>query len=329
MRVNRSLRRMVDSEPAPDRGDEYHFYQAVLAAWPAESEEAPVPDQAAAELVERLRAYMNKAIREGKLHTSWINPNEAYEAAVDGFVQRCLQGDGASKFLPLLVPFARRLARLGMVNSLAQLVLKLVSPGVSDVYQGGELWDLSLVDPDNRRPVDYGHRRALLRELEPLLAAGDVAGPGERDESAAVGALVDRWHDGRIKMFVTAAGLRLRRARPEVFLDGTYLPVAADGLGADHVVACAREHEGALVLAIVPRLLASAAPHAEVTGPEAWRDTRLRLPDAWRGRLFRSVLTGGVVKPIRTAHDTWLMTSRALAACPVALLWSDAAWSTE
>ncbi len=323
MRVNKPLRRMVDSEPAPDRGDEYHFYQALLAVWPAEPDDAPVPPTAPADLVERLRGYMNKAIREGKLHTSWINPNEAYEAAVDGFVQRSLEGDGASKFLPLLVPFARHLARLGMVNSLSQLVLKLVSPGVTDVFQGGELWDLSLVDPDNRRPVDYAHRRALLSGLAPLLAAADVARPAARDESAAVAALVDDWHDGRIKLLVTAAGLRLRRARPDVFLHGTYAPVAADGVAAEHVVACAREHDGACVLAVVPRLLASAASLTAVAGPEAWRDTRLRLPDAWRGRAFRSVLTGATIKPIRTAQETWLMTSQALAACPVGLLWSE------
>jgi (1->4)-alpha-D-glucan 1-alpha-D-glucosylmutase len=213
-----------------------------------------------------------------------------------------------------------------MVNSLAQLVLKLVSPGVADVYQGGELWDLSLVDPDNRRPVDYAHRRALLADLEPLLSAADVADPTDGDESAAVAALVDQWHDGRIKLFVTAAGLRLRRARPDVFLQGTYQPVIAEGLAADHIVACARELDGAIALAVVPRLLSSAAFHVPVAGPKAWRDTRLRLPDAWRGRAFRSVLTGGVVKPIRTAHDTWLMTSQALAACPVGLLWSAADW---
>jgi len=327
MRVNKSLRRMVDSEPAPDRGDEYHFYQALLTAWPAEAHDAPVTDHAPHDLVERLRGYMTKAIREGKLHTSWINPNEAYETAVDGFVQGALAGDGAAKFLPLFVPFARRLARLGMVNSLGQLVLKLAAPGVSDVYQGGELWDLSLCDPDNRRPVDYAHRRTLLSSLEPLLKAADVTSPTSRDESSAVAALVDGWHDGRIKLFVTAAGLRLRRARPDVFLGGTYQPLVADGVAADHIVSFARERDGAIALAVVPRLLVSAPSHLTVTGPEAWRDTRLRLPDAWRGRVFRSVLTGAVVKPIRTAQDAWLMTAQALASCPVALLWSETDWS--
>ena len=322
MRLNKNLRTTVDGAPAPDRGDEYHFYQALLATWPPAPEDAPSPDRAPDDLVGRLVGYMSKAIRESKLHTSWISPNDAYESAVTRFVERALAGDGAGRFVPALVPFARRVAKLGMVNSLAQLTLKLVSPGVPDFYQGTELWDLSLVDPDNRRPVDYAHRRALLDGLEPLLSKTGVFSTGPDDPPAGLAALLEDWHDGRIKLFVTASGLRLRRARPDLFHRGSYVPIAVDGTGEDHVVACARQWGSDVLLAVVPRLTTSGQFPGNATGEYLWRDTRLLLPDQWRNRAFRSVLTGAPVKPIRTAHGTWITMSQVLAAFPVALLWA-------
>jgi (1->4)-alpha-D-glucan 1-alpha-D-glucosylmutase len=327
MRINKGLRRLVDGEPSPDRGDEYHFYQALLAVWPPEAEHALVPERTPDALVERMRTYMNKAIREAKVHTSWVNPNHAYEEAASDFIQRVLVGEGAQRFLPAFVPFARRLAGLGMINSLAQLVLKLVSPGVPDFYQGTELWDLTLVDPDNRRAVDFGLRHTTLQSLEDLLRSTDVSVSTNAARSTEVAALVDAWPDGRIKMFVTAAGLRLRRAHPELFRDGGYRAIDATGFGAVHVVACAREHGSDLVVAVVPRLLTTAriSLRVDASATEGWQDTRLPLPDEWRGRIFRSVLTGARLKPIRTSQGTWLMASQALAGCPVALLWGEPA----
>ena len=157
MRINRSHRVVIDGEPAPDRNDEYRLYQALVGAWPAEVgsdrvSPAAASAEPAAEFVGRIQAYMLKAVRESKVHTSWLTPNEHYEDALARFVERVLTGGGAAKFLPAFLPFARRVAVLGMLNSLAQTTLKLGSPGVPDFYQGSELWDLSLVDPDNRRP---------------------------------------------------------------------------------------------------------------------------------------------------------------------------------
>jgi (1->4)-alpha-D-glucan 1-alpha-D-glucosylmutase len=320
MRMNRRLRTTVDGQPAPDRNDEYHFYQAFLAIWPPELDGTPVPERAPADLMERLRDYMRKAIRESKLHTSWINPNEAYEQAMDAFVERVLRGDGAAAFLAEAVPFARRLARDGVVNSMAQLTLKMVSPGVPDFYQGTELWDLSLVDPDNRRPVDYESRRAMLAALEPLLPA-DPSEVGEPARAPDLAPLVSAWPDGRLKLFVTTAGLRLRRSRPDLFLHGAYVPLVADGLHREHVVACAREHGADVVVAIVPRLLASVGITQEMAEDrDRWRDTRVRLPDRWGEWAWRSVLTGAPVKPMRTGREAWLMASQALDVLPVALL---------
>lgn len=327
MRLNRRLRTAVDGQPAPDRGDEYHFYQALLAVWPPEAEAAPVPERAHADLVDRVRDYMKKAIREAKLHTSWINPNHGYESAVDGFVERALAGDGATAFLASFVPFARRVARQGMVNSIAQLALKLVAPGVPDFYQGTELWDLTLVDPDNRRPVDYAARRSMLDHLEPLLARTDPASSVRDHASADLRALAADWHDGRLKMFITAAGLRLRRTRPDLFLHGRYMALAADGVRREHIVACGRQHGSDIVLAIAPRLLTSAGLAVDVVGAphDQWRDTRVNLPKEWRGRAWRSVLTGGIVPAMETEHDAWIMVPQAFEILPIALLLADPA----
>ena len=189
MRMNRTHRTIVDGEPAPDRNDEYRFYQALVGVWPLEISNPDLP--AAGEgvkgpldlgdLVERLRAYMLKAVKEAKRHTSWLTPNEEYERAVTSFVDRVLTGPGRAKFLSVFAPFARRVARIGMINGLAQVTLKIGSPGIPDFYQGAELWDLSLVDPDNRRPVDFAHRQCLLASVDQLLQhAGRRARTGSR-----------------------------------------------------------------------------------------------------------------------------------------------------
>jgi (1->4)-alpha-D-glucan 1-alpha-D-glucosylmutase len=320
LRLNAAHRTVVDSEPAPDRNDEYLFYQALAGAWPAEPASAPLPAAAPPEFIERAAAFMRKATKEAKVHTSWINPNAAYDDAVARYVQRTLGGKRAPRFLAAFVPFARRLARLGLVNSLAQLTLKIASPGVPDFYQGTELWDLSFVDPDNRRPVDYATRAAALQEAEPWLAGID------RGESARtyVGELLERWTDGRLKLFLTAAGLRARRAAPELFLDGEYLPLDAEGPGSRHLVAFARRLGPAVSLAIVPRL--TARFESGGTGPvgeQAWSTTRLPLPDALGAPTWRNLFTGEAVAAAASAAGATLALRDVLATCPVALLRAD------
>jgi (1->4)-alpha-D-glucan 1-alpha-D-glucosylmutase len=315
--ANASNRTKVEGEPAPDRNDEYLFYQALLAAWPAEPA-GPPPTAAPQDLIDRLRDYMTKALKEAKVHTSWINPNEAYDTAVAKFVQRALSGPRAGKFLGSFVPFQQRVARAGMVNSLAQVVLKLTSPGVPDTYQGTELWDLSLVDPDNRRPVDYDLRRKMLDELEPLLTAAE-------GRSAEVTALLEHWHDGRIKLFVTAAGLRLRRRLPDLFLHGDYLHPEVEGARADRVVALARLHSDAQVLAVVPRFTTQLLPPTQFlpVGPEVWQETQLLLPAelSWGAvQTYRNVLTGEQVQPVIQQDRAGILVADALRTCPVALL---------
>ncbi len=321
MRINRAAHVIVDSQPAPDRNDEQHAYQALLAIWPAgHPHGTPVPP----DLIARLGGYMLKAVREAKLHTSWVNPNLAYEAAMATFLERTLAGDHASEFLAAFGTFADRVAELGAINSLAQLVLKLASPGIPDFYQGTELWDLSLVDPDNRRAVDFGVRRQALASLASLFETG-AGSPGHPGPSIVpdecLSRLLTNWSDGAIKLFVTAVGLRLRRARPDLFLRGSYSPVAAVGWHAEHVVAFARQHEDAMIIAAVPRLPATLEPPE---GPPLlrgrWRDTRLRLPADAQGREFRNVMTGDIVKGFFTTGEHWLPVGRIFERFPVALL---------
>ncbi|MEZ5418000.1 MAG: malto-oligosyltrehalose synthase [Vicinamibacterales bacterium] len=323
--INAEHRTRIAGAWAPDARDQYLYYQTLLAAWPAGAfaPGTPVPP----DLVPRVSAYMHKAIKEAKLHTSWITPNEEYERATAAFVERTLTGRTAPEFLAAFLPFAGRVATAGMVNALAQLVLKLASPGIADVYQGTETWDTSLVDPDNRRPVDWQHRRHLLAAVEPLLARADVDapwpdGPEASDEIAGV---LASWPDGRIKMLVTAIGLRLRRARPRLFTDGAYLPLAVDGEHTRSVVTFARWAAPDCLVAVVPRLTAPLTDERRPLplGQETWDDTRVRVPSIAAGRRFRNLVTGAVLEPVTAGAAAYLHVGAVLAACPVALLWAE------
>jgi (1->4)-alpha-D-glucan 1-alpha-D-glucosylmutase len=321
MRINGRHRASVTAGAwAPDRNDEYLFYQTLVGVWPAERLDAPVPDRAEADLVDRVTAYMQKAVREAKVHTSWIDQNEAYGRAVARFIDQVLTGRNAGRFLRSFVPFQRRVARIAMHHGLSQVTLKIASPGVPDFYQGGELWDFNLVDPDNRRPVDFDRRRALLAQLRPLLESIDTGS-----------ATADRLHDlllhledARAKLFVTAAGLRARRARSEVFLDGGYVALPVTGPAADHVVAFARVHASGTVLTAVPRLVgALLAPGSAMLDPMVWQGTQLTLPDSVPGSAFRHMFTGARVEPSRTDGRATLDLQDLLQHWPVALLSSQ------
>ncbi len=279
-RVSAAQRTLVDGAAAPDRTDEYLFYQALLGAWP------PGAAVADAELVERLAAFAVKAAREAKRHTSWLSENAAYERALTGFVAGVLSGRAAARFLPLFLPFQARVAALGALNSLAQTVLKCVVPGVPDFYQGTELWDLSLVDPDNRRPVDYAVRARLLGELDAALAD-----PARR--ATLAGELLCTWPDGRIKLLLTTLALRLRREHAALFRDGDYTALEPRGRQAASAVGLARRLGDRAVVAVVPRLCAPlTAPEHPFPLAADWGDTTVALPDGLAGRPLRDVFTG-------------------------------------
>jgi (1->4)-alpha-D-glucan 1-alpha-D-glucosylmutase len=324
MRTNASARTTVDGEHAPDRNDEYLYYQTLIGTWPPELADAPIPQRAPDAYVERIQAYMRKALKEAKTHTSWVNENQPYERAVDAFVDATLRGSSARAYLAAFIPFQRRIARLGAINALAQLVLKLTSPGVVDLYQGTELWDLHLVDPDNRQPVDYIQRRAWLDAFLPALS-GDADGNSKLP--ALAGDLLARWPEGRIKMFALAALLRLRREAPELFLDGEYLPLRGlDEQSARHLVGFARRLGTRVAITIVPRFTSGlhTDPDAWPLGFEAWKSMHVDLPESL-GSLgeLRHVLTGATVRPVISGSERTLIAADLFKTLPVAVLVGD------
>lgn len=291
--LNRRARREPGEVAMPSGRDEYLFYQTLVGIWPvAETEDVPGPEMMAA-LRERLAAYMVKAAREAKTHTSWLNPDEDYENALTGFVDQVLAGSAATPFLRDLQSLVRRLERPGVCNALAQMVLRLTMPGVPDTYQGTEAWDDSLVDPDNRRPVDFSARRANLREFRRRRTA--------RDQEVFLQTLCASRSDGRIKHYLLWRLLYLRGENPEVFLKGSYVPLMIEGGQAVRVLAFARVLGDRIVLVAVPRLTSALEPaRACLPLAEAWGDTRVDLSglglDGDSGLNWWNALTGDRVR---------------------------------
>ncbi len=299
---NRRFRSDVGGVVVPDPNDEYLVYQTLVGAWPFDA-------TAQSAFRERLTNYLRKAMREAKRHTSWLSPNDDYESAVLRFVDAIL--DPRRPFLHLFTPFQARIAELGVYNSLAQLLIKITAPGVPDFYQGTELWDLALVDPDNRRPVDYAERREILTGVE-------TAHPAE---------LLEHRADGRVKMFVMVKALGERAANREIFEAGSYVPLSTWGDCREHVFAFARGRQQATAITVVPRLVAGLLGGRAVppVGGAVWRDTRIRLSEVNDSRLqwpgsFRNVMTGDVLVPRADAEGVWLDAAAVFDRFPAALL---------
>jgi (1->4)-alpha-D-glucan 1-alpha-D-glucosylmutase len=296
--LNAPCRTNLPTGPAPSTRDEVLFYQSLLAVWPLDAADA-------GSLVERLRAYAVKASREAKVETSWSDPSAEYEAALGAFIERALHAEDG-RFLAEVAAFAARLAPAGAVNGLAQVVLKAAAPGVPDFYQGTELWHLALVDPDNRRPVDFARRQDLLAALPP--ASPEAAAELLRD-----------WPGGRVKLHVTRPALAERARDPDLFLRGEYLPLTPAGEQADNLVAFARRLEGRWAIAIAPSWPLPALREGEAAiDADRWATVgpaHLRLPDGAPAS-WRHALTGAAF----TTQDGRLDLATLLAAFPVALL---------
>lgn len=329
---NRRKIRVANGEPVPDPNFEKLVYETLVGAWPLDEREVP-------EFMDRLEGYLIKATREAKVHTSWLEPNPAYEEALVGFARSIVEPEEDNEFLPDFLRLWRFAAYYGALNSLSQVLLKITSPGVPDFYQGTELWDFSLVDPDNRRPVDFAARARLLSELQGREGDDSLSLPRE---------LLSSWEDGRVKLYLTYKALRYRRDRAKLFAEGDYLPVDAIGPNREHVCAFMRRHAGVWAMVVVPRLVAglqieaarlqsgARSDHRALRGtlddlPTArpplgrtvWGETSLVLPDqapvAWH-----NVLTGQTVRrdggPTTACAGSALPVAAVLDEFPVALL---------
>jgi len=309
--INRGRKRLVNDGPAPSRNDEYLLYQTLIGAWPAGS-----PDPSGLDAFRtRTGRYMVKAVKEAKTNTSWINPDEEYEQAVQHFVRALLDDPDRNAFLADFLPFARRIARFGMLNSLSQTLLKLTVPGVPDIYQGNELWSFNLVDPDNRRPVDYEHRRMTLQTL--MTASGN-----DSLLPALLQDLLNRIEDGHAKLYLTWKTLNMRRQHPLVFSNGRYLELEPQGIKADHVCAFARRLENTEVLVAATRWFARLAGESDrlPLGSPIWDDTWIHGPEDAQAESYRNVLTGETVPVHRHADGTRLKASELFHCFPIALL---------
>jgi len=242
-RLNRS-RKTKMSKVVIARNDEYLFYQVLIGTWPLTN----LTDAESADYQERIASYMIKAVREAKQYSSWLNPNEEYEQAVNQFVYRCLDVNASALFLKDFTGFERRIRKAGLYNALAQVVLHLTSPGVPDIYQGNELWQFTLVDPDNRQPVKFSRNRQLLSDMEEMLAKPDF------DRPQFINSLLENMEDGCIKLFVVMQTLRFRHQHAALFKNGEYLKINVHGTGADRLLAFARQDQNNFAVIVVPRL---------------------------------------------------------------------------
>lgn len=279
--INRSKKVKVRGREVPVPNDEYFFYQTLVGAYPLKKNESE-------HFVVRVKDYMLKSVREAKLHTAWLRPDTDYEDGFLSFVEKVLEPSESNQFFKKFLPFQQWVAEYGILNSLSQTLLKYTSPGVPDTYQGTELWDLSMVDPDNRRPVDYEQRIAFLQEIQEK---------SQTDILKLIDELSSNKTDGRIKLFLTYKLLQTRKENLAVFQQGDYLPLEVVGKFKDNVVAFARSFGDTMVIAVAPRFLTSLVqPGESPLGEKVWGDTQLELPQGvqsiWRDAITNQTIFG-------------------------------------
>lgn len=307
--LNRPKKRLVDDVLAPSRNDEYLLYQTLIGAWPFEADYA-----ATNEFRQRIKQYMLKAVREAKEKSSWANPNAEYESAVTEFVDAILSPAETDEFVSSFARFNQFTAQAGMLNGLAQTLLKLTCPGVPDLYQGTELWDLSLVDPDNRRAVDYSRRTQILKEMEKWPQSGDELKTCVRDLTADMS-------DGRIKAYLTWKTLNLRKQVPGVFLQGEYRPLKILGTKAMHLLAFKRCHKENELIVVVPRLCAKIIGNDNPQiSRDWWKDTQVEIGANIGKNIYRNIFTGELQEGQDFQQKTVLPAAPLFANFPVALL---------
>lgn len=294
-RANRKHKKKIDGALAPHRADEWVIYQTLIGSWPLGGLDANHEGY-----VSRIQEYIIKVGREASRFTNWVNPDEEYEGALNDFVASILNRRRSRVFLDDFEAFVAIRQDSGLFNGLAQQILKLTSPGVPDIYQGTEFWDDSLVDPDNRRPVDFNARTDALAALE----------------ETSIDDLIENRLDGRLKLAVTARVLGFRKDHKALFASGTYVAAEVTGPGADHVIAYTRQHEGITMLVAVPRLLSGIAADSGVMDPSMWAGTSIALPEGISGGTWRDLLSGEAI----SADSEELQLEAPFARMPVSVL---------
>lgn len=300
-KLNAPFKTTVNRHSVPDRSEEYFLYQTLLGVWPLDSE-------GCASLLERVQAHIIKATREAMVHTRWTRPNQPHEDALLSFVSGILSKDNAD-FLADFRQFHKKIAYFGMINGLSQTLLKITVPGVPDFYQGSELWDLRLVDPDNRGPVDFDKRTAAMNEI----VTGEAGGPSAQN-------LIKSWHDGRIKLYLIWKALQFRSSHEEIFRDGEFLPLQVEGRYSRNITAFARKHGSSWLVAAVPQWLSQVPvmPDRTKTGFN-WEDTRLVLPSG-SPSLWNSILMSQQVPAFSEQSNGYVNASDLFCDLPVALI---------
>lgn len=279
--MNADKKKASEKQTVPDRNDEYFLYQTLVGAYPFDEREMT-------EFCDRIKEYVIKASREAKVNTSWTASNETYEKGFTDFIDALLAPDDDNSFLASLRTFQNRIRKCGTYNALSQLLIKLTAPGVPDFYQGSELWDLSLVDPDNRRPVDYAKRANALSSIKEQW---------QQDPAASVRSLLENWDNGQLKLFFVMRGLATRQAFSHVFENGAYVPLSVTGIHANKVIAFARTLDTQTVITVAPRFLFDLTKDDELPcGSSVWGDTAIQLPNADRAA-WTNTLTGDSTDP--------------------------------
>lgn len=300
-RINRKSKGRISSRSVPDKNDEYFLYQTLTGSMPFSADEFP-------DFRERVKLYIIKAIREAKIHTAWLKPDSEYENSVMTFIDKILKSPTGSHFMEAFIPFQKKIAWYGMLNSLSQTLIKIISPGVPDFYQGSEFWDLNLVDPDNRRPVRFETRISHLRKMRKR-----CSGKGKMQ---LIKEVMAAYEDGRIKLFLINCTLRARREKEDLYREGSYLPLEVRGKCDDHVIAFARRDKKNVSLAIAPRFFTSLAEEKVYpVGEAVWKDTAVFLPDEMQTLKWRDVITGEEVPETNS-----VLVGRILRHFPVSLL---------
>ncbi|HLD48668.1 MAG TPA: malto-oligosyltrehalose synthase, partial [Desulfobaccales bacterium] len=305
---NQSKKRLVNGLAVPDPNEEYFFYQTLIGAWPLFKDEIP-------EFKARFQDYTIKAAREAKVHTRWIAPKHEHEDALTAFTEAILDESGPNEFLADFQKFQARLASYGALNSLSQVLLKIASPGVPDFYQGTELWDFSLVDPDNRRPVDFPQRTQLLNQVKLKV---------KEDPGSLIQELLRNWQDGTIKLYITYKALNFRKAHPDLFLQGDYIPIMTAGPHSRQVVAFARRQENSWAVAATARLFTKIFPAADTSlHPAVWQEDCLCLPDD-APKEWMDIFTGETIKSLPHGQSKSLDLANLFQNLPMALLFGRA-----